>query len=86
MSVAIADMNGDGIDDIVRLSNARELEIEYRGPHRNLDKLVPCHTMLVPNLRRLISGPILLECKFSQFKQNQKSTKDRLCRNYLLKQ
>ena len=32
---AIADMNGDGLDDIVRLNNGRDLRIDYQHPSGN---------------------------------------------------
>ena len=32
VAIAVVDMNGDGLDDIVRLSQGRELHIEYQRP------------------------------------------------------
>ncbi len=34
VSMGVADMNGDGLDDIVRLDDAEDLEIEYQSPNR----------------------------------------------------
>ena len=31
VAMGVADMNGDGLDDIIRLNNARSLSIEYQG-------------------------------------------------------
>ena len=32
VAIAVVDMNGDGLDDIVHLSQGRELHIEYQRP------------------------------------------------------
>ncbi|MGJ8593143.1 MAG: FG-GAP repeat domain-containing protein [Aquaticitalea sp.] len=29
-AIGVSDMNGDGLDDLVRLSNARDLQVEYQ--------------------------------------------------------
>src|SRR5688500_8562621 len=38
--MAVADMNGDGLDDIVRLDEGEDLEIEYQQPDGSFTQLV----------------------------------------------
>lgn len=40
VSIAIVDMNGDGLDDVVRLHDAEDIEIEYQQPNGTFVRLI----------------------------------------------